>query len=180
MINLYLHLQTVPAIEDLAGGAPLLPHLLHLVRALTTLAGLALQIPANKSVLPPGLPPQVISWARTSYKLIFNFLSLSCVVAFWPFAFCVNCRAVVSETCLSATLLFTAQLVNKNTQKWKSWSMGSSKTKATSPQASASYISLLLFSWLDPLVWAGWKRPLRQQDLPAVSQEVSIFCVGVH
>jgi len=90
--------QTVPAIEDLAGGAPFLPHLLHLLRALTTLAGLALQIPANKSVLPPGLPPQ----------------------------------------------------------------------------ASASYISLLLFSWLDPLVWAGWKRPLRQQDLPAVSQEVEV------
>ena len=62
MMNLYLHLQIVPAIEDLAGGAPLLPHLLHLLRALTTLAGLALQIPANKSVLPPGLPPQVISW----------------------------------------------------------------------------------------------------------------------
>ena len=116
MINLYLHLQIVPAIEDLAGGAPLLPHLLHLLRALTTLAGLALQIPANKSVLPPGLPPQVISWARTSYKLIFNFLSLSCVVAFWPFAFCVNCRAVVSETCLSATHVFTTQLVKKNTQ----------------------------------------------------------------
>lgn len=55
--------------------------------------------------------------------------------------------------------------------------MGSSKTKATSPQASASYISLLLFSWLDPLVWAGWKRPLRQQDLPAVSQEVKAFSV---
>ena len=76
MINLYLHLQTVPAIEDLAGGAPLLPHLLHLLRALTTLAGLALQIPANKSVLPPGLPPQVISWARTSYNLVINFVSL--------------------------------------------------------------------------------------------------------
>ena len=79
MINLYLHLQIVPAIEDLAGGAPLLPHLLHLLRALTTLAGLALQIPANKSVLAPGLPPQVISWARSSYKLIFDFLSLSCI-----------------------------------------------------------------------------------------------------
>ena len=49
--------------------------------------------------------------------------------------------------------------------------------KATSPQASASYISLLLFSWLDPLVWAGWKRPLRQHDLPAVSQEVIAFSV---
>ena len=78
-MNLYLYLQTVPAIEDLAGGAPFLPHLLHLLRALTTLAGLALQIPANKSVLPPGLPPQVISWARSSYKLIFDFLSLSCI-----------------------------------------------------------------------------------------------------
>ena len=116
-MNLYLYLQIVPAIEDLAGGAPLLPHLLHLLRALTTLAGLALQIPANKSVLPPGLPPQVISWAKTSYDLIFNFLSLSCAVACWSFVFCVNCRAVVSETCLSATLVFTAQLVNKNTQK---------------------------------------------------------------
>ena len=55
--------------------------------------------------------------------------------------------------------------------------MGSSKLKDTSPQASASYISLLLFSWLDPLVWAGWKRPLRQHDLPAVSQEVIAFSV---
>ena len=48
------------------------------------------------------------------------------------------------------------------------------KMKTVSPQASASYISLLFFSWLDPLVWAGWKRPLRQQDLPAVSPEVSV------
>ena len=78
-MNLYLYLQIVPAIEDLAGGAPLLPHLLHLLRALTTLAGLAFQIPANKSVLPPGLPPQVISSARISYKLNFSFLSFSCI-----------------------------------------------------------------------------------------------------
>ena len=48
------------------------------------------------------------------------------------------------------------------------------KMKTVSPQASASYISLLFFSWLDPLVWTGWKRPLRQQDLPAVSPEVSV------
>ena len=49
------------------------------------------------------------------------------------------------------------------------------KMKTVSPQASASYISLLFFSWLDPLVWTGWKRPLRQQDLPAVSPEVILI-----
>ena len=50
------------------------------------------------------------------FLTLINFLSLSCAVAFWPSAFCVNCRAVVSETCLSATHVFTTQLVKKNTQ----------------------------------------------------------------
>ena len=49
--------------------------------------------------------------------------------------------------------------------------------KTVSSQASASYISLLFFSWLDPLVWTGWKRPLRQQDLPVVSPEVAIVLI---
>ena len=51
------------------------------------------------------------------------------------------------------------------------------KMKTVSMQASASYISLLFFSWLDPLVWNGWKRPLRQHDLPAVSPEVGVAIV---
>ena len=49
----------MPAIEDIDQDSSLLSSVLVLVRALATLLGLAFQIPSNKSVLPPGLPPQV-------------------------------------------------------------------------------------------------------------------------
>ena len=49
----------MPAIEDIDQGGCILSSVLILVRALATLIGLAAQIPSNKSVLPPGLPPQV-------------------------------------------------------------------------------------------------------------------------
>ena len=53
----------MPAIEDIDQGGSIVSSVLILVRALATLLGLAFQIPSNKSVLPPGLPPQVANEA---------------------------------------------------------------------------------------------------------------------
>ena len=53
----------MPAIEDLDRGGSVVSSVLILVRVLATLLGLAVQIPSNKSVLPPGLPPQVANEA---------------------------------------------------------------------------------------------------------------------
>ena len=50
----------MPAIEDIDQGGSCLLSVLVLVRALAALLGLAFHIPSNTSVLPPGLPPQVI------------------------------------------------------------------------------------------------------------------------
>ena len=57
----------MPAIEDLDRGGSVVSSVLILVRVLATLLGLAVQIPSNKSVLPPGLPPQVAKKAFGNY-----------------------------------------------------------------------------------------------------------------
>ena len=72
------------------------------------------------------------------------------------------------KTATATALMFAAQ----HSVSCQCFELTMKKIRNVSPQASASYISLLFFSWLDPLVWNGWKRPLRQQDLPAVSPEV--------
>jgi len=98
LLLLLLLPQLLGSVGELVQSAPLLPALLPLLRWVAVLLGVALQVPANTAVLPPGVQPQ----------------------------------------------------------------------------AEASSISLLAFAWLSPLVWRGWRRPLRQEDLPAVDREVEV------
>ena len=99
LLLLLLLPQLLVVVQDLdQDNAPILPSILILLRLLSALLGLLLQLPPNLSVLPPDL----------------------------------------------------------------------------APQAEASSLSLLLFSWLSPLVWRGWRRPLLLPDLPSVTSEVEV------
>ena len=153
----------MPAIEVLNQSEPALSPILQLVRLLVIFLGLAAQIPPNKSVLPPGLPPQVSKEQCCPNEAFCLIMEMQICSDFED-------RSMLRflKTASAAALMFAAQ----HSVSCQCFELTMKKIRNVSPQASASYISLLFFSWLDPLVWNGWKRPLRQQDLPAVSPEV--------
>ena len=156
----------MPAIEVLNQSEPALSPILQLVRVLVIFLGLAAQIPPNKSVLPPGLPPQVAKVQCCPNEAFCLILEMQICSDFED-------RSMLRflKTATATALMFAAQ----HSVSCQCFELTMKKIRNVSPQASASYISLLFFSWLDPLVWNGWKRPLRQQDLPAVSPEVLLL-----
>ena len=153
----------MPAIEVLNQSEPALSPILQLVRVLVIFLGLAAQIPPNKSVLPPGLPPQVSKEQCCPNEAFCLIMEMQICSDFED-----RSMLRLIKTASATALMFAAQ----HLVSCQCFELTMRKIKTVSPQASASYISLLFFSWLDPLVWNGWKRPLRQQDLPAVSPEV--------
>ena len=59
LLLLLLLPQLLGSVGELVQSAPLLPALLPLLRWVAVLLGVALQVPANTAVLPPGVQPQV-------------------------------------------------------------------------------------------------------------------------
>ena len=43
--------------------------------------------------------------------------------------------------------------------------MGPKKTPPRHPQEEANFVSRIMFWWIIPLLWKGWRRPLQQDDL---------------
>ena len=49
---------------------------------------------------------------------------------------------------------------------------GSSAERNLTPEELASPVSQLLFTWMDPMIWAGFRAPLQMEQVPDVNRDM--------
>ncbi|KAG0588980.1 hypothetical protein KC19_2G282400 [Ceratodon purpureus] len=98
-----------------------------------------------------------------------NPIKVFLTVASWPvacllFAFAIRgARQTSTERCARHSGELTEPLLNGQNR---------TKERLKTPYANASPLSRLLFTWLDPLLALGKKRPLQMNDVPHLSEDL--------